>query len=74
MEVQLEMFKPNFNGTKKDLINPNTKINTPILLRISQILDQRLKSIDLELFRVLKLQNVITKTFVLKWIKCMHTR
>lgn len=55
-------------------MNPNSKNNTPILQRISQIQDHRLKALDLELFRILKLQDVKTKTFMLRWIRCMHTR
>ena len=26
------------------------------------------------MFRILKLQDVQTKTFLLRWIRCMHTR
>lgn len=28
----------------------------------------------MELFRILKLQDVKTKTFLLRWIRCLHTR
>lgn len=33
-----------------------------------------MKHLDLELYRALKLQDVKTKTFLLRWIRCMHTR
>jgi hypothetical protein len=58
----------------KGFINPNSKNNTPILQRIINITDHKLKTLDLELFRAIKLQDVKTKTFLLKWIRCMHTR
>jgi TBC1 domain family protein 5 len=58
----------------KGLVNPNSKNNSPILQRIVQIQDQKLKMLDLELFRILKLQDVKTKTFLLRWIRCLHTR
>ena len=58
----------------KGYINPNTKNNTPLLQRILTLIDQRLKATDLELFRIIKLQDVKTKTFLLRWIRCMHTR
>lgn len=74
MALQKEMFKTETDSDKKGLINPNSKNNTPILMRISQIQDHKLKALDLELFRILKLQDVKTKTFMLRWIRCLHTR
>jgi hypothetical protein len=44
------------------------------LQRIIQIQNEKLKSLDMELFKIMKLQDVKTKTFLLRWIRCMHTR
>jgi len=55
-------------------VNPNSKNNSPILQRIIQLQDHKLKALDLDLFRIIKLQDVRTKTFLLRWIRCMHTR
>ena len=63
----MEMFKPQGNDDKK-------KLNQPILMRINKIQDIYLKHIDIELFRFLKLQNVEFKIFLLRWIRCVHTR
>ena len=30
--------------------------------------------LDLDLFRMIKMQDVKTKSFLLRWIRCMHTR
>lgn len=68
------MFKENLDSGAKDQINPNSKNNSPILKRIVTLTDLRLKAIDLQLFRILKLQDVKTKTFLLRWIRCLHTR
>lgn len=74
MDIQKDMYKENLDDEFKGLVNPNSKNNSPILQRIVQIQDQKLKFTDLELFRVLKLQDVKTKTFLLRWIRCLHTR
>ena len=68
------MYKTEADLTIKSKVNPNSKNNTPILQRIIQIKDHKLKHMDLELFRILKLQDVQTKGFMLRWIRCMHTR
>jgi hypothetical protein len=68
------MYKENLDDELKGLVNPNSKNNSPILQRIVQIQDQKLKSTDLELFKVMKLQDVKAKTFLLRWIRCLHTR
>jgi hypothetical protein len=68
------MFKENLDSDLKDQVNPNSKNNSPILKRIVHLTDLRLKAIDLQLFRILKLQDVKTKTFLLRWIRCLHTR
>lgn len=68
------MFKTEADLAKKGYINPNSKNNTPILQRIINLMDHKLKSLDLELFRAIKLQDVQTKSFLLRWIRCMHTR
>ena len=74
MEIHKDMFKLSLDEETKEHINPNSKNNTPILQRILILIDQRLKVTDLELFRIIKLQDVKTKTFLLKWIRCIHTR
>lgn len=74
MDIQHEMFKTEADLAKKGYINPNSKNNTPILQRIINLMDHKLKSLDLELFRAIKLQDVQTKSFLLRWIRCMHTR
>ena len=74
MNVQQEMYKTEADSTLKGVINPNSKNNTPILQRIITLIDQKLKLLDIELFRTIKLQDVQTKTFLLRWIRCMHTR
>ena len=33
-----------------------------------------MKILDIELYRALKLQDVKTKTFLLRWIRCLHSR
>lgn len=68
------MYKTETDSNLKGVINPNSKNNTPILQRIITIIDQKLKALDIELFRTIKLQNVVTKSFLLRWIRCMHTR
>lgn len=74
MVIQKDMFKENLDGKIRGEVNPNSKNNSPILQRINQLQDHRLKALDLELFRILKLQDVRTKTFLLRWIRCLHTR
>lgn len=74
MAVQKEMFKEGLEGRVRGEVNPNSKNNSPILQRISHLQDHRLKALDLELFRILKLQDVRTKAFLLRWIRCLHTR
>ena len=74
MNIQLQMYRTEADQNPKGAINPNSKNNTPILQRILTITDQKLKTLDLELFRAIKLQDVQTKTFLLRWIRCMHTR
>ncbi len=74
MDIQKEMFKENLDSEVKGVKNPNSKINSPILLRISQLEDHKLKTLDIELYRALKLQDVKTKTFLLRWIRCLHSR
>jgi hypothetical protein len=74
MEVQQQMYKTETDTSLKGVINPHSKNSTPILQRIIILIDQKLKSLDIELFRTIKLQDVQTKTFLLKWIRCMHTR
>jgi hypothetical protein len=74
MAIQKDMYKEGLDGKIKGNVNPNSKNNSPILQRIIQIQDHKLKSLDLELFRILKLQDVKTKTFLLRWIRCIHTR
>lgn len=68
------MYKTETDSNLKGVINPNSKNNTPILQRIITIIDHKLKALDIELFRTIKLQNVVTKSFLLRWIRCMHTR
>jgi len=41
------MYKDNLDGDIKGQLNPNSKINSPILQRIVQIQDQKLKVLDL---------------------------
>lgn len=74
MDLQKHMYKENLDDDVKGKVNPNSKNNSPILQRIIQIQDQKLKALDLELFRIMKLQDVKTKNFLLRWIRCMHTR
>lgn len=74
MNIQNQMYKTETDSNLKGVINPNSKNNTPILQRIITIIDQKLKALDIELFRTIKLQDVQTKTFLLRWIRCMHTR
>jgi hypothetical protein len=74
MGVQKDMFKENLEGKVRGEVNPNSKNNSPILQRIIQLQDHKLKALDLDLFRIIKLQDVRTKTFLLRWIRCMHTR
>lgn len=74
MNVQQEMYRTEADSSLKGVINPNSKNNTPILQRIITITDHKLKTLDMELFRAIKLQDVQTKTFLLRWIRCMHTR
>ena len=74
MDIQHEMYSEETESSLKGNINPNSKNNTPILQRIINLTDHKLKTLDLELFRIIKLQEVKTKTFLLKWIRCMHTR
>ena len=58
----------------KNTRNPKSKINSPILERITKLSDVTLKNIDLELFRHIKLMDVQMRTFLLRWIRCIHTR
>lgn len=74
MNVQSDMYKTEADEGIKNKVNPNSKNNTPILQRIIQIKDHKLKALDLELFRIIKIQDVQTKSFMLRWIRCMHTR
>ncbi len=74
MNIQHEMYSEETETSLKGYINPNSKNNTPILQRIINLTDHKLKTLDIELFRIIKLQDVKTKTFLLKWIRCMHTR
>lgn len=74
MDIQKDMYKESLDSKIKGNVNPNSKNNSPILQRIIQIQDHKLKSLDLELFKTLKLQDVKTKTFLLRWIRCLHTR
>jgi hypothetical protein len=41
------MYKTEVDNESKGRGNPNSKNNTPILKRIQQIQDQRMKSLDL---------------------------
>jgi hypothetical protein len=68
------MFKENLDSEIKGVLNPNSKMNSPILQRISQIEDNKLKILDIELYRALKLQDVKPKSFLLRWIRCLHSR
>ncbi len=68
------MYKTETDSNLKGVINPNSKNNTPILQRVQNIIDQKLKALDIQLFRNIKLFQVQTKTFLLRWIRCMHTR
>lgn len=68
------MYKTQADQCIKSKVNPNSKNNTPILQRIMHIKDHKLKHMDMELFRIIKLQDVQTKSFMLRWIRCMHTR
>ena len=68
------MYKTEADQEIKTKVNPNSKNNTPILQRIMQIKDHKLKHMDLDLFRIIKLQDVQTKSFMLRWIRCIHTR
>lgn len=68
------MFKESLDSEIKGVINPNSKNNSPILQRISQLEDHKLKILDIELYRALKLQDVKTKSFLLRWIRCLHSR
>ncbi len=74
MNIQNQMYKTETDSNLKGVINPNSKNNTPILQRIQTIIDQKLKALDIELFRAIKLQDVQTKSFLLRWIRCMHIR
>jgi TBC1 domain family protein 5 len=74
MSIQQYMFSTETDTSLKGVINPNSKNNTPILQRIITLIDQKLKALDLDLFRTIKLQDVQTKAFLLRWIRCMHTR
>ena len=74
MNIQQDMFRTEADSSLKGNINPNSKNNTPILQRIINLIDHKLKALDLELFRAIKLQDVQTKSFLLRWIRCMHTR
>jgi hypothetical protein len=47
MDIQKEMFKENLDSDVKGVKNPNSKINSPILLRISQLEDHKLKTLDI---------------------------
>ncbi|KAL4509987.1 hypothetical protein ABPG72_010180 [Tetrahymena utriculariae] len=72
----LEMFRPYLaeNSKKKQEYNINSKKSQAILLRISKIQDNYLKIVDLELFKHMKLLNVEFQIFLLRWIRCVHTR
>jgi TBC1 domain family protein 5 len=74
MEAQQQMYKTEADTSLKGAINPHSKNSMPILQRIITLIDQKLKVLDIELFRTIKLQDVQTKSFLLKWIRCMHTR
>ena len=43
-------------------------------MRMTVLIDQKLKMIDAELFKVFKLKEIKHKTFLLRWIKCIHAR
>lgn len=77
MEIgHLEMFRSNLSESqrKKQEYNVNSKKQQAILIRISKIQDNYLKLVDLELFKHMKLLNVEFQIFLLRWIRCVHTR
>ena len=74
MNIQQDMFRTEADSSLNGNINASSKNNTPILQRIINLIDHKLKALDLELFRAIKLQDVQTKSFLLRWIRCMHTR
>lgn len=47
MDIQQDMYKTETDSTKKGSINPNSKNNTPILQRIMDLRDHKLKTLDL---------------------------
>ena len=55
-------------------LNPNSKNNSAILQRIIKLTDIKFKMVDNELFRHIKLNEVTMRTFLLRWIRCLHTR
>ncbi len=59
---------------KKTDINPNSKNQQPILQRIARMVDHEFKVLDIELFRHIKLQEVQLRPYLLRWIRCMHSR
>ena len=61
------------NENKID-INPNSKNNSPILQRIIKLTDIKFKMVDPELFKHIKLNEVGMRSFLLRWIRCIHTR
>lgn len=67
-----EMFR--LESEVKNHLNPKSKINSPILQRISKLSDITLKNVDIDLFRHIKLMDVQMRTFLLRWIRCIHTR
>jgi len=77
MEIgHLEMFRPSLSESqrKKQESNLNSKKQSAILIRISKIQDHYLKIADLELFKHFKMLNVELQIFLLRWIRCVHTR
>ncbi|EGR33049.1 TBC1 domain member isoform cra_b [Ichthyophthirius multifiliis] len=72
----LEMFRPYLceNAKKKSDYNISSKKQQAILIRIGKIQNHYLKIIDIELFKHIKLLNVEMQIFLLRWIRCVHTR
>ena len=47
MNIQQDMYKTETDSSLKGNINPNSKNNTPILQRIINLTDHKLKALDL---------------------------
>ncbi|CAD8104618.1 unnamed protein product [Paramecium sonneborni] len=66
MNAHVDMFKHTPESQKKQQLI--------IQSRIQKIYDQYLKTIDVTLFKHLKVQDVELSVFLVRWIRCMFTR